>query len=151
MDILEPEDAPEVPDPDPDATLLDRPACFNVVPTSFFVSGTFSLILVLRVPRSVHVFAEGSGVINVEPLGSTKTWRGVFEVTRAVDAPARDAVRRVEMVDFELAARTGREGREGPAGAGKAGNALHIIRFWKSSCLLCKCSSGDARLAIPRA
>lgn len=58
--ILELEGTADAPELEPEANLFVRPACFNVVPTSFFTSGTFSLILVLRVPRSVQVFAASA-------------------------------------------------------------------------------------------
>ena len=78
--IFEPD--PEVvtaePDPELDAILLERPACFRVVPASFFTSGTFSLIRVLRVPRSSHAFVESlwlaSAVCASEPEGSKSIW-----------------------------------------------------------------------------
>jgi hypothetical protein len=60
-------------EPEPEATLFDRPDCFNVVPANFFTSGTFSLILVLRVPISVHVDGDTSAIWDdSEPVGSMK-------------------------------------------------------------------------------
>lgn len=83
--IFEPD--PEVvipdPDPEPDAILLERPACFSVVPTSFFTSGTFSLIRVLRVPSSSHALVEllwlASAASASNPEGSTNIWMRLLE------------------------------------------------------------------------
>ena len=71
----------ELEDPDPDAIAEDEeatrllfPACFNVVPTIFFVSGMFSFTLVFLVPKSCHVSDDGSGSSvreEVERVGST--------------------------------------------------------------------------------
>jgi len=71
----------ELEDPDPDAIAEDEeamrllfPACFNVVPTIFFVSGMFSFTLVFLVPKSCQVSddeSESSAREEVEPVGST--------------------------------------------------------------------------------
>ena len=89
---------PEVvtPDPDPglDAILLERPACFRVVPTNFFTSGTFSLIRVLRVPRSSHALVVSlwlaSAACASEPEGSRNIWmRLLDEEVGFLDVPVR--------------------------------------------------------------
>jgi len=72
--------APEAaaPEPEEDAILFDRPACLRVDPTSFFTSGTFSLILVLRVPRSFHSFVSCAACASA-PVGSTNIWIRAFD------------------------------------------------------------------------
>lgn len=85
--IFEPD--PEVvildPDPDPelDAILLERPACLRVVPTNFFTSGTFSLMRVLRVPRSSHELVVSLWIVSAacasEPEGSTNIWMRLLD------------------------------------------------------------------------
>ena len=73
----DPEVATPVPELELDAILLERPACFSVEPANFFTSGTFSLILVLRVPRSSHAFVVlwlASAASASEPEGSTNIW-----------------------------------------------------------------------------
>lgn len=66
------------PEPEADAILLARPACLSVDPTSFFTSGTFSLILVLRVPRSLHSFVSCAACASA-PVGSTNIWMRAFD------------------------------------------------------------------------
>lgn len=66
------------PEPEADAILLDRPACLSVDPTSFFTSGTFSLILVLRVPRSLHSLVSCAACAS-PPVGSTNIWMRAFD------------------------------------------------------------------------
>ena len=61
---------------DEEATRLLFPACFNVVPVIFFISGMFSFTLVFLVPKSCHVPDgwSGSSVYGeVELVASTKT------------------------------------------------------------------------------
>jgi hypothetical protein len=70
-----------------EATRLDFPACRKVVPAIFLTSGTFSLILVFRVPRSCHVsedVGDGPSVFE-EPVGSRKIWREELEADMGVD------------------------------------------------------------------
>ena len=75
---LDPEAVTLDPDPELDAILLERPACFRVVPANFFTSGTFSLIRVLRVPRSSHALVVSlwlaSAACASEPEGSRNIW-----------------------------------------------------------------------------
>lgn len=148
MASLDPED-------ELDVILLDFPACFNVVPPSFLTSGTFSFILVLRVPISDHVFVENSDAGDSEAVGSMKICRGVLEPDRApdggVDVLLRDEFKRVDEVPvLEVDANTALDGAVGTAGGFAATSIPDIIRFWKSSCLPFRCSRGDALLAIPR-
>lgn len=65
--IFELEDA----DAEAEAIRLLFPACFSVVPTNFFTSGTFSFTLVFRVPRSCHASVEPSACCDSVPVGST--------------------------------------------------------------------------------
>ena len=75
---LDPEAVTLDPDPELDAILLERPACLRVVPANFFTSGTFSLIRVLRVPRSSHALVVSlwlaSAACASEPEGSRNIW-----------------------------------------------------------------------------
>ena len=94
--IFEPDPEVVTPDPDPelDAILLERPACFRVVPTNFFTSGTFSLIRVLRVPRSSQVLVMSlwlaSAACASEPEGSRNIWmRLLDEEVGFLDVPVR--------------------------------------------------------------
>ena len=94
--IFEPDPEVVIPDPDPelDAILLERPACFRVVPANFFTSNTFSLIRVLRVPRSSHALVVslwlGSAACASEPEGSRNIWmRLLDEEVEFLDVPAR--------------------------------------------------------------
>jgi len=82
--IFEPDPEVVIPEPEPelDAILLERPACFRVVPANFFTSGTFSLIRVLRVPRSSHAFVAlllPSAACASEPEGSTNIWMRLLD------------------------------------------------------------------------
>jgi len=70
----------ELEDPDPDAIAEDEeatrllfPACFNVVPTIFFVSGMFSFTLVFLVPKSCHVSDDGSESSVHEEVGPVES------------------------------------------------------------------------------
>ena len=99
---------PEVvlPDSDPelDAILFERPACFRVVPANFFTSGTFSLIRVLRVPRSSHALVESLWMASAdcasEPEGSRNIWmRPLDKEVGFLDVPmwpARDEAVRID-------------------------------------------------------
>lgn len=64
-------DEPEAEPEELDAIRFERPACLIVVPTIFLTSGTFSLILVLRVPKSFHSFPLSSAAWASAPVGST--------------------------------------------------------------------------------
>jgi hypothetical protein len=61
------------------------------------------------------------------------------------------AVRAEVEPGLEVSAAVARAGLAGKVvcGGGWAGRVLLIMRFWKSLCRLCKCSRGEARLAIP--
>ena len=92
--IFEPD--PEVvtsdPDPELDAILLERPACFRVVPAIFFTSGIFSLIRVLRVPRSPHALVVSLWMVSAAcvPEGSRNIWIRLFdEEVGFLDVPVR--------------------------------------------------------------
>jgi hypothetical protein len=95
--IFEPDPEVDTPDPDPelDAILLERPACFRVVPTNFFTSGTFSLIRVLRVPRSSHALVvslwSASAACASEPEGSRNIWMRLLDDDEEgfLDVPVR--------------------------------------------------------------
>jgi hypothetical protein len=50
----------------------------SVDPTSFFTSGTFSLILVLRVPRSLHSLVSCAACASA-PVGSTNIGMRAFD------------------------------------------------------------------------
>lgn len=140
----------DVPGPEPEMTRLDRPACFRVDPASFFTSGTFSLILVLRVPRSGHAFMGGSADCEAEPVGSTNTCIGALEPDATTVGV--DGIREVEAVastdDVASASLFGLDGAL-VVGGGDGRDVALIMRFWNSWCRACKCSTGDARLAIP--
>jgi hypothetical protein len=92
--IFEPDPEVVTPDPEPelDAILLERPACFSVVPTNFFTSGAFSLIRVLRVPRSSHAFVVLLWLASAasEPEGSTNIrMRLLVDEVGFLDVPER--------------------------------------------------------------
>ena len=94
--IFEPDPEVVIPDPDPEleAILLERPACFRVVPANFFTSGTFSFIRVLRVPRSSHPLVMSlwmaSAACASEPEGSRNIWMRLLDKEVGVlDVPMR--------------------------------------------------------------
>ena len=92
--IFEPDPEVVIPDPDPEAILLERPACLRVVPTNFFTSGTFSLIRVLRVPRSSHELVVSlwmaSAACAPEPEGSRNIWMRLLDTEVGfLDVPMR--------------------------------------------------------------
>ena len=95
---LDPEVVTLDPDPELDAILLERPACFRVVPTNFFTSGTFSLIRVLRVQSSSHALVMSlwltSAACASVPEGSRNIWMrlldGKVEFLNVSVIPLRD-------------------------------------------------------------
>lgn len=132
-----------------DTVRLLFPACFNVVPPSFFTSGTFSFTLVLRVPRSCQASADVASVAACDssPVGSTKIWSrefGVFEEESGVET-LRDDVLEVEAREEgapeeglrEVVASAGLGFCEDVGGAGGS-IILLIIRFWKSLYRSCR-------------
>lgn len=130
----------------PGAVLLVFPGCRNVDPAIFFASGTFSFTRVLRVPTSGNAFPAASADSDA---GSTNIWSLAFEgaLWGSRDAGARGAGTE-EVEAAEVVASAVRF--VSTAGAGAAGRAAaHIMRFWKSACRALRCSSGEARLAIP--
>ena len=173
-----PDFEPEDPDPDAiaedeEATRLLFPACFNVVPTIFFVSGMFSFTLVFLVPRSCHVSDDGSESSvreGVEPVGSTyirsldelevdevdmgiETLRRVCPAVEVEGATEEEEEEEEEEEDLrEVVVSAARGFWDEMLDRGGAGGSiiLLIIRFLKSLYRSCKCSDETARRAIPR-
>lgn len=77
------------------ASLFVLPACFIVEPTIFFTSGTFSLILVFRVPNSFHSLDPASAVCASSPVGSTNICRRPFGCADGLPEGVRDEAGRM--------------------------------------------------------
>ena len=88
-------EATAVPLADVAASRFDFPGCLIVDPAIFFSSGTFSLILVFRVPRSPHSFmlllAARSADCASSPVGSTNICRRLL-FCDAREADEADAI-----------------------------------------------------------